>query len=223
VKGKLVDLSHTLHPSGEKRRFSVERINANQVADVPLLPGQWYIMHNVNMVSHIGTHIEVPYHINPDGADTARLPLEQLVGEAVVLDLTGMDANIAVSLEQIKAAAERAGGIHAGDLVLLHTGWDRFWDQPQYANPPYLSAEAMQWLVDQKVGLVGIDTHGAELPWSEEHTNHHIMMDRGIPHVENLRNLGALDRSRVFLFAAPIAIEGLESFPVRVVAVVPEA
>jgi kynurenine formamidase len=106
--------------------------------------------------------------------------------------------------------------------VLLRTGWDRFWDQPRYANPPYLSAEAMQWLVDQEVGLVGIDTHGAELPGSEEHTNHHIMMDRGIPHIENLRNLDALGQSRVFLFAAPIAIEGMESFPVRVVAVVPE-
>lgn len=219
MKGRLVDLSYTLHPGGEQRRFSVERLNANQVADVPVLPGQWYIMHNVNMVSHIGTHIEVPYHINRDGADTARLPLEQLVGDAVVLDLTGLAANTAVSLAQVQAAAERAGGIRRGDLVLLHTGWDRFWDQPQYADPPYLTPEATTWLVEQGAGLVGIDTHGAEVPWSEEHTNHHIMMDSGIPHIENLRNLGALEKARVFLFAAPIAIEGLESFPVRVVAV----
>lgn len=222
MKGRLVDLSHTLHPGGEQRRFSVERINANQVADVPLLPGQWYIMHNVNMVSHIGTHIEVPYHINRDGADTARLPLERVIGEAVVLDLRGLEANTPVSLAMLQAAAEKAGGIRRGDLVLLHTGWDRYWDQPAYANPPYLAAEAMQWLVDQGVGLVGIDTHGAEIPGSEEHVNHHIMMDRGIPHIENLRNLAALDRSRVFLFAAPLAIKGMESFPVRVVALVPE-
>ena len=45
------------------------------------------------------------------------------------------------------------------------------------------------------------------------------MLDKGVPHIENLRNLDALTKSRVFLFAAPLAVEGMESFPLRVVAI----
>ncbi|MHB1007350.1 MAG: cyclase family protein [Chloroflexota bacterium] len=219
MKGRLVDLSYTIHPGKEQRKFAVEMIKANQVANVPVLPGQWYIMHNVNTVSHIGTHIEVPYHINQNGADTAGVPLERLVGEAVVLDLRGLTATAEVLLARMRAAAEKAGGVRRGDLVLLHTGWDRYWDQPEYATPPYISPTAMEWLVGEGAALVGIDTEGAEVPGSEQHVNHHIMLDKGVPHIENLRNLDALTKSRVFLFAAPVAIEGMESFPLRVVAI----
>jgi len=218
MKGRLVDLSYTLQPGGEQRKFVAEMVTSDQVADVVWLPGQWYIMHNIQMVSHIGTHVEVPYHIRRDGADTATVPLERLVGEAVVLDLRGLPADAEVSREQLEEAAAKAGGVREGDLVLLHTGWDRHWGTPEYGHSPYLSPAAMQWLVDQGAGLVGIDTHGAEVPHSEDHVNHHIMLDRGVPHIENLRNLGALTRARVFLFAAPVAIVGMESFPLRVVA-----
>ena len=160
MRGRLVDLSYTIHPGKEQRKFAVEMIKANQVANVPVLPGQWYIMHNVNTVSHIGTHIEVPYHINQNGADTADVPLERLVGEAVVLDLRGPAAKAEISLEQMQSAAEKAGGVRPGDLVLLQTGWDRYWDQPEYAVPPYVSPAAMEWLVGQGAALVGIDTEG---------------------------------------------------------------
>lgn len=194
-------------------------VQANQVDDVPLLPGQWYIMHNLRMVSHLGTHIEVPYHINRDGADTADVPLERLVGEAVVLDLRGLEPKAEISLEQVRTAAESAGGIQAGDRVLIQTGWDKLYDRPEYRWPPYLSPEATRWLVeDQQASLLGIDTRGAEVPGNAEHVNHHMMLDRGVPHIENLCNLDQLTRKRVFLFAAPLAVRGLESMPLRVIA-----
>lgn len=219
MKRRLVDLSYTLHPGEEQRKFQITRLNANQVANVPLLPGQWYIMHDVALVSHIGTHIEAPYHILQDGADTATIPLERLVGDAVVLDLRGLPAGTEIGLAQVEAAAARAGGLRAGDLVLLHTGWDQYWGRPEYQSAPYLAPEATRWLVARGAGVIGIDTGGAEVPGSEHHVNHHIMLDAGVPHIENLRNLDALTKPRVFLFAAPLAVVGLESFPMRVVAV----
>ncbi len=200
----------------------MEMIKANQVADVPLLPGQWYIMHNLRMVTHSGTHIECPYHINQDGWDVASVPLERLIGEAVVLDLRGMPPKAEISLRQIQAAAEKAGGIHPGDFVLFHTGWDRHYGTHEYSRCPYPSPEAVRWLVELGVALTGIDTEGAEVPGSEHHVNHHAMLDRGVPHLENLCNMAALRKPRVVLFAAPVAIAGLESMPVRVVALEPE-
>ncbi len=218
MKGRLVDLSHTLRPGSEKRLLETEMLKANQVANVPVLPGQWYIMHNMRMVTHSGTHIECPYHINESGADVAAVPLERLIGEAVILDLRGMPAGTEISLAQVQAAVEKAGGFEPGDFVLLHTGWDRYYGTPEYGRPPYPSPEAVKWLVAEGVALTGIDTEGAEVPGSEAHVNHHAMLDHGVPHIENLRNMGALTKSRVMLFAAPLAVAGLESMPLRVVA-----
>lgn len=218
MKGRLVDLSHTLRPGFEQRLLETEMLKANQVANVPLLAGQWYIMHNMRMVTHSGTHIECPYHINQSGADVASVPLERLVGEAIVLDLQGMAPGAEISLQQIQAAVEKAGGFQPGDFVLFHTGWDQYYGAPEYNRPPYPSPEAVKWLVAQGVALTGIDTEGAEVPGSEHHVNHHAMLDNNVTHIENLRNLGSLTKSRVFLFAAPLAVVGLESMPLRVVA-----
>jgi arylformamidase len=175
-------------------------------------------MHNLRMVSHIGTHAEAPYHVNKGGADVASLPLDRVIGDAVVLDLRGLSPRTEISLAQVRAAAEKVGGVEPGDLVLLQTGWDQYYETPQYSDSPYLASDALQWLIGQGMRMLGIDTGGAEIPGSEQHVNHHAMMDRGIPHIENLRNLGALEKSMVFLMAAPLAVEGLESMPMRVVA-----
>lgn len=219
MKGRLVDLSHTIRPGAESRLFETEMIKASQVAGTPWLPGQWYIMHNIRTVTHIGTHVECPYHINENGADAATVPLENLVGEAVVADLRGLAPRTEITLSMLQNALEKAGGVQPGDFVLLHTGWDQYYETPDYHDCPYLAPEAAQWMVDQGVKMIGIDTGGAEVPGSEQHVNHHIMLDNGVPHVENVCNMAALRKSRVMLFAAPVAIVGLESFPLRVVAI----
>jgi len=219
LKGKLVDLSYTLRPGAESRLLEIELLQASQVnVHAKVMPGQWYVMHNMRLVSHLGTHIESPYHINRDGADVARVPLDSVIGDAVVLDLRGSAPREEIGLAKVQSAAEKAGGIRPGDLVLLFTGWDVHYDTPEYGRSPYPSPEAVEWLVGQGVKMIGIDTGGAEVPGSEEHVNHHAMLDRGVPHIENLRNLGALTKSRVFLMAAPLAMERMESMPLRVVA-----
>src|SRR5512133_501900 len=111
MKGRLVDLSHTIRPGSESRLFETEMVKANQVANVPHLPGQWYIMHKVRTVTHIGTHIECPYHINEGGADAATVPLENLVGDAVVADLRGLAPGAEIDLAVLQDRLEKAGGI----------------------------------------------------------------------------------------------------------------
>ena len=67
---KAIDLTHTINPGKVQRKFSIERIGAETVnPNVVRQSGQWYIMTNINMVSHIGTHIEVPFHLFQDGKD----------------------------------------------------------------------------------------------------------------------------------------------------------
>ena len=207
---RIVDLSRVIHPGQEERQFDIEM--HHHVLD------RWYIAHTVTMMNHIGTHIEVPYHCVREGADLAQVPLDQLIGEAIVLDFSDAPAKTRISLEQLLAAVEKAGGMKKGDIVFLRTGFDRFWDTPQYVDFPYLEPKAMRWLVEQGMKLMGVDAMGAEIPQDAEQTNHHILFENGISLIENLVSLDQLTRSRVMVFALPVAVERLESFPLRVIA-----
>ena len=66
---------------------------------------------------------------------------------------------------------------------------------------------------------MGVDATGVELPGSEEHVNHHVLLGNGIPLIENLAGFEKLSKYRIHFYAFPIAVEGLESFPLRAVAI----
>jgi kynurenine formamidase len=166
-------------------------------------------MSDVDVMVHVGTHIEVPLHCLENGADLAAVPVEQLIGDAVVLDLRGAEADNGVTLVQVQAAAEAAGGIRPGDIVLGHMG-----------RTGNVSPESLQWLVDQGMKLMGVSSGGVEVA-DPDHRNacHLVLFRAGIPLIENLANLDQLTRSRVKVFALPIPARDVDAFPLRVIAI----
>jgi kynurenine formamidase len=199
--------------------IGAETVNPNVVR----LENQWYIMHNVNMVSHIGTHIEAPYHLLKDRDDLAALSLELLMGDAVILDLRESPRSSAIDCMQVRKAAGQAGGIRKDDIVFCNLGGAPFYGTDRYRLTPYFAPEAIGWLVDQGMKMMGVDATGVEVPGSEEHVNHRALFERNIPLIENLANLNSLTQARVEVIALPIAVRGLEAFPLRVIALEGEA
>jgi arylformamidase len=216
---RIIDLSHTLRPGREARRLDIERIDATHITGAPD-EEEWYIMHRVVMDNHIGTHIEVPYHAFQEKADLAEIAAEQLVGEAVILDLRGCSAGEGISLEKVQIAAELAGGVGTGDMVFCMTGWSQYYGKEEYNEPPFLTREAVHWLVDSGMKVLGIDTRGSMDPSCPDRENHLPLFEADVAYIENLTNLDAVPESRVMVVALPPAVEGLEGFPVRVVAIV---
>jgi arylformamidase len=214
---KIIDLSHTLRPGREARTFDIERIEATDITGAPS-EEQWYIMHRVSMDNHIGTHMEVPYHAFKDRADLAEVPVEQFVGEAVILDLRGRAAEEGIPLEDVQRAAEQAGGINQGDIVFCMTGWSQYYDDEEYSEPPFLRREAVHWLVNCGIKMLGIDTRGSMDPAFPDRQNHLPLFEADMVYIENLTNLEAVPESRVTVVALAPAVQGLEGFPVRVVA-----
>jgi arylformamidase len=216
---KLIDLTHVIDPKTAPRKFTMEMVGAETVnPNVVHLENQWYIMTNISMVSHIGTHIEAPYHIFPDGMDLAQLPIDVLCGDAVLLDFTKLAPQSAISLEDAKRASERAGGIRKGDIVLCNLGYADSYGTEGYGNSPYFTTEAIGYLANSGMKRMGVDASGVEIPKSEEHVNHKALLSRNIPLIENLAHVDALTRPRFKVYAFPIPVRGLESFPLRVVA-----
>lgn len=220
---RVVDLSRPLH-SGEHQHpwFHYDARVESIVADPESVPpwGRWYVVTQLALSGHAGTHVEAPLHAVAGGASIGELPVEQFFGEAAILDLSHVPSAEPIDLACLQAAVESAGGVRSGDIVFLRFDWDRRVDQPggppEY--PPYPTTQALQWLVDQGAKLVGIDSPGLEVRGNPALPNHHALLDRGVPLIESLVNLDALRQSRVFVFAVPVPAFGTDAMPLRVLA-----
>lgn len=216
---RIVDLTLPIVPGQGARPFKIERGRTEELTDHVPVDHDWYIMHRVETISHIGTHIEAPYHCFPEGGDLGDIPLDRLVGEAAVLDLSGLPTDSMVGAAEMETVAEAAGGVRQGDIVFLRTGYADRQDEPAFEHRPSLTSAAMEWLVERGVKLVGTDLSGLEGPRTPEHLECHlVLLGDDIPFIENLTNLDQLTSPRVFVCALPIPVHGLDAFPLRVVA-----
>jgi arylformamidase len=114
---------------------------------------------------------------------------------------------------------ERAGGLRRGDIAFLLTGHAGRQGTPEYGHRASLTAGAMECLVECGVKLVGTDLAGLEGPLTPGHLDCHlVLLGNDIPYIENLANLRALSAPRCFVCALPIPMQGLDAFPLRVIA-----
>lgn len=216
---RVVDLSYTIRPGQERRRFEVELVGAEQIdSRLPREADQWYVMGNLSYTAHVGTHIEAPFHCLPEGEDLAGVPADRLVGEAVILDFRGLPPEHKITLEEFQEAARKAGGIKQGDICFCHTGYSEHYGTDEYSRAPGFDGQALEWMVAQGVKLMGVDTGGIETREVPHNAYHTILFSRGICLIENLTNLAALTKPRVMACALPLAVQGLEAIPLRVVA-----
>jgi len=179
--------------------------------------GTTFAMDIITMIGNTGTYLDAPFHRYAGGDDLAGLDLTTLVDlPAVVLhvdDLTSRGIPAGVFLDRdVRGAA-----------VLLHTGWDRHFGTPAYGTgSPYLEAEAVALLVERGAALVGIDALNIDDTESGgERPAHSGLLAAGIHVVEHLTRLGELPAFGARFTAAPPAVEGFGTFPVRAFAVVP--
>jgi kynurenine formamidase len=174
-------------------------------------PGTEFAMDILTLIGNTGTYLDSPWHRYEGGTDLAGLSLETLV-------------NLPTEVFHLDDAAER--GIPAsalwdrevaGKAVLLHTGWDRHFGSPSYATgAPYLAPDGVDYLVDQGVALVGIDSLNIDnTERTGERPAHTRLLAAGIHVVEHLTNLASLPASGARFTATPPLIEGFGTFPVR--------
>ena len=216
---QLVELSHVLHdgmvtyPGLPGPRISDHLSREDSRAFYA--PGTEFQMGRITLVSNTGTYLDAPFHRYRDGADLAGVPVDAVADlDGIVVRLTGADSPV------IDRAALTTHQV-AGRAVLIHTGWDRHWGTEQYFNGhPHLTAEAAEWLVEQSPALVGIDSLNIDSTTDGARPAHSALLAAGIPIVEHLRGLDQLPPQGFRFHAAPVAVAGMGTFPVRAYAVV---
>ncbi len=215
----VVDLTHRLRPGDEQYALDVRERGERKTATGD-------IQSDVSFWSHVGTHAEAARHFYADGKDTSDFSLDHFIGPAVRVDLRHKQTNEAITLEDFKAAAEKAGGIREGDLVFMWQGRDNLYRTPHSHDRPYVSEEAAQWLIeDRKIKALGTDSSGFEVrgPRGKEYPLHNLFFrkDQEVTMIECMRNLGGIPRDRFFFIGMPLPIKDLDASPIRAVALVP--
>jgi kynurenine formamidase len=184
-------------------------------------PGTEFAMDIISMIGNTGTYLDSPYHRYEGGADLASLDLATLVElPAEVFHLRDV-APGGSGRREIPAAVFHDHELR-GAAVLLDTGWSRLFGTPEYATgAPFLGAAGVAELVRQGVVLVGIDSLKIDdTETGGERPAHSGLLAAGIHVVEHLTNLDALPARGARFTAAPPAVEGFGTFPVRAFAVV---
>ena len=162
--------------------------------------------------AHSGTHIDAPMHFVVGGAPIDQVPLEPLIGPALVID-------IADSVQAIDAAELNRHEWTGAERVLFRTrsslrGW---MESPDFHRDfAYIAPDAAQLLADAGVKLVGIDYISAEQFGAAAPRTHQILLGKGIPVVEGLQLEGVV-AGEYDVIVLPLKVAGHEGAPARAI------
>jgi kynurenine formamidase len=236
--GRWIDLTHdfsseTIYwPTGKP--FSLEVVSAGRTP-----AGYYYAANNFSAAEHGGTHLDAPVHFAEGKWTTDQIPLDRLIGNAMVVDVlkqADSSADYRVDVAALTTWERNNRRIPEAAIVLFRTGWSRRWpDRAAYLGTartgaaavaelhfPGIDSAAARWLVDErKVRAVGIDTPSIDAGQSRTFPAHQILAAANVPAFENLTNLDQLPETGSFVIALPMKIRGGSGGPLRIVAVVP--
>ena len=233
---KLVDLTHSF----DERTISWPNNTAFQwekTAWGMAAGGYWYASGNFCMSEHSGTHIDAPIHFGQDQHTLDKIPLYRLVAPAVVVDVrdaVAKDRDYRLSPEDLKTWEARYGRIPIGAIVLMHSGWGRYWpDKVKYLGSvthgdpdtlhfPGFSKEAAEFLIKERlIDGVGIDTASIDHGPSRDFLVHQTLNGANVYGLENVASLERLPATGATIIALPMKIKGGSGGPVRIIAILP--
>lgn len=172
----------------------------------------------LHLYSHSGTHMDAPMHFGVNDQTIDTLPLNRLISEAWVVDVTFI-------LPKEELLVEHLGNLvhnfQAGQSILLHTGWSKKLGTDEYRNGlPRISKELALWMGKNGVNILGVEPPSvANVNDLKEVTEiHTILMQNDIIIAEGLTNLEALSQPKVTLIALPLKVENGDGAPARVIA-----
>jgi len=235
-ESKVIDLTysfdeHTIYwPTAES--FHLEVVSAQKTA-----AGYWYAANNICLAEHGGTHMDAPIHFAEGKHAADQVPIQQLIGPAVVIDVRAQaakDADYRVAVADLEAWEKQHGRIPQGAIVLMFSGWGARWpDKKTYLGTdkpgdvanlhfPGFSKEAAEFLVSRReIDAIGVDTPSIDYGQSQDFIVHQIINGANKPGLENVAQVEKLPAKGATLIALPMKIAKGSGGPVRIIAILP--
>lgn len=233
---RLVDLTHPFDDTTiywpTARRFHLDAVSHGTTPG-----GWWYAANDFCAAEHGGTHLDAPIHFAEGRWTADEIPLDRLRGPAAVIDVSGpaeADRDLLIGVPHLQADEAVHGRIPDGAVVLLRTGWGRYWpDAERYLGTaargdvehlhfPGLSGEAARWLVaERKIRGVGIDTASIDRGQSKDFRAHRVLGEADALIFENLADIDAVPARGAVFVGLPMKIRGGSGGPLRAIALLP--
>lgn len=198
--------------------------------------GYYYSSFKFSAEEHGGTHFDAPMHFAEGANSIEKVPLEQLTGEGIVVDVKAKvsgNRDYQVTTEDFTDWEKKHGRIPDQAIVLVNTGFAKFYpDKETYTGTtltgaegvanlhfPGLHPDAAKWLAEErKVKAFGLDTPSIDFGQSKDFLTHRVLFANNLTAYENLANLDQLPPDGFFIVALPMKIRGGSGAPLRIVA-----
>lgn len=199
--------------------------------------GYWYSTFNYAANEHGGTHMDAPIHFSEGKLSVDQIPVQRLVAPAVkinIADKAAQDRDYLLTADDIRQWEARQGQIAPGTIVLIETGWGRYWpDRLMYLGSdkvgdasdlhfPGIGRDAAELLVERHADLVGLDTASLDYGPSKDFIVHQILTGANIAGLENIANIDQLPEKGFLIAALPMKIAGGSGGPCRIIALFPQ-
>lgn len=231
-RAKIIDLTYPLNP--DNAFWPGDDYKPFELKTIATIEEDGVLSKAICLPEHLGTHLDAPNHFEKNQPSVDKLTAEQLFGPGVVIDVTAQaeqNADYTLKVSDIERWEKEHGRVPEGAIVLLNTGWGRFWgnvarfqnrDARGQLHFPSYSAEAARFLIEKrKARGVGIDNLSIDPGISKDFPVHHIVNGAGKFGLENVAHLDKLPARGFYLIIAPMKIETGTGGPARIWAVLP--
>lgn len=235
-ESKVIDLTYTFDEHTiywpTAKPFQLEIVSSAKTTG-----GYWYAANNICLAEHGGTHMDAPIHFSQGKRAADEVPVQQLIGPAVVIDVhtqAAADADYRLAVGDLTTWEKQHGRIPKGALVVMFSGWGARWpDKKRYLGTdqagdvanlhfPGFSREAAEFLVSQReIDGIGVDTPSIDYGQSKDFIVHQIINGANMPGLENIAALEKLPARGATLIALPMKIAKGSGGPARIIAVLP--
>lgn len=180
-----------------------------------------------SMNAGIGTHIDAPSHCIQGAPAIHDLLIQNLCMPCIVINVSEQaHENYLVTQHDIIAFENKHGTIPQDSCVMIRSGWERFWSEPEkYHNNlvfPSLSVDAINILLQRKVYALGIDTLSPDLP-KNGFKIHQLWLEKNKILIENAAHLYELPPVGSFVMICPLKIKNATESPIRLIALIPSS
>ena len=233
--GEWIDLSYDF---SEKTIYwpTAERFRFDTVFDGLTPGGFYYSAYNFCAAEHGGTHLDAPAHFAKGKWPVDQIPLENLTGEAVVIDVSEKslkDPDYQFTVEDIERWEKENNMIPDNSILFFHTGFGSYYpDALKYLGTdergvgavaklhfPGIHPDAASWLVkNRKIKAVGLDAASVDYGQSKDFKTHQVLYEQNIPGFENVANLEKLPVKGAYIIALPMKIKNGSGGPLRIIA-----
>lgn len=168
--------------------------------------------------SHTGTHLDAPYHFAKNGVKIDQIPLDRLLGKAILIKLQ-KTKNTAITKSDIILFEKNNYKIPNHSSIFFYTGWQKNLKNNNYfTENPGLDISSAKYLTSKKVNLIGIDSPSIDLGQNTSFNVHNILSKNNILIVENLTNLNKIITKEFNFIILPLKLKDATGSPVRAIA-----